>query len=66
MQQILSNLALIDTITFCKQNNIDCSGSHLYKYPRKQTYALLRTETGKAIVTVTFSKNSTPTHFIHN
>lgn len=62
MEKILSNLAHIDTITFCKNNNIDCSGSHLYKYPRRFTYALLQDETGKALVTVTCHKNSTPSY----
>jgi hypothetical protein len=62
MEKILFNLALIDTINFCKENKIDCSGSHLYKYPRKYTYALLSDKTGKALVTVTFYKNRTPSH----
>ena len=66
MKDILFNLALIDTINFCKQNKIDSSGTHLYKYPRRFTYALLKDKTNRAIITVTFSKNSVPTHFIHN
>lgn len=64
MKEILYNLALIDTINFCKANNIDCSGSHLYKYPRRFTYALLRSKTGQEIVTVTFHKSSIPTHLV--
>lgn len=64
MKDILFNLALIDTTNFCKVNGVDCSGSHLYKYPRRQTYALLRTKTGRSIVTVTFHKSSVPTHTI--
>jgi len=62
MEKILYNLALIDTINFCKKHKIDCSGSHLYKYPRRFTYALLNTATGRAIVTVTFHKSQVPTH----
>jgi hypothetical protein len=62
MKDILSNLALIHASNFCKTNSIDCSGSHLYKYPRKFTYALLNTATGKALVTVTFHKSSVPTY----
>lgn len=65
MKQILFNLALIDTMNFCKENNLDCSGTHLYKYPRRQTYALLKTETGRAVVTVSFYKNRVPEHIIH-
>lgn len=71
MKEILFNLALIDTINFCKENGIDCSGSHLVKYPRKQTYALIKDVPGQkstgwkmanVIVTVTFHKSSVPTH----
>lgn len=62
MKEILFNLAMIDTINFCKRNDIDCSGSHLYKYPRRFTYALLNTATGRALVTVTFHKNQVPTY----
>jgi hypothetical protein len=64
MKEILFNLALLDTINFCKANNIDCSGTHLFKYPRRQSYALLQNETGKALVTVTFHKSSVPTHSV--
>ena len=64
MKDILQNLALIDTAQFCIKNKIDCSGSHLVKYPHRQTYALCSDKTGRAIVTVTFYKSSTPTHFI--
>lgn len=65
MKEILFNLALIDAVKFCKENNIDCSGTHLYKYPRKYTYALIKDKDNKAIVTVTFHKNGVPTHVIH-
>jgi hypothetical protein len=64
MKEILFNLALIDTIGFCKANSIDCSGSHLVKYPRKFIYALVSDETGRAIVTVSFSKSETPKHTV--
>lgn len=66
MKEILSNLALIDTLNYCKQNNIDCSGTHIYKYPTRQTYALIKDETGAALVTVTFYKNRVPSHFVHS
>ena len=64
MKDILFNLALIDTAQFCIKNGLDCSGSHLVKYPHRQTYALVKDETGRAIVTVSFYKHQTPTHFI--
>ncbi len=69
MKDILFNLALIDTINFCKAHNIPANGrngngSHLVKYPRRWTYALVESDTGRAIVTVTFYKNQVPTHFI--
>lgn len=66
MKEILFNLAMIDALTFCKEKGIDPSGTHLYKYPRRFTYALLRTETGRALITTTFYKSSVPTHFIHD
>lgn len=66
MKEILFNLALIDTINFCKEHNIDCSGTYLYKYPRRQTYALCKEKTGAAIVTVSFYKNQVTSHFVHN
>lgn len=66
MKEILANLALIDLINHCKDNGIDCSGTHLYKYPRRFTYALLKDETGKAIATLTFHKNQVPTYYKHD
>lgn len=66
MKQILNNLALIDCLNYSKTHNIDCSNTHLYKYPRRFTYALLNNDTNRAIVTVTFNKNSLPSHIIHN
>ncbi len=66
MKQILQNLATIDLLTFCKENKIDPSGTHVYKYPRRFEYALVRDETGRGIITVSFYKNSVPSHFIHN
>lgn len=65
MKEILFNLAMIDTNNFCKDNDIDCSGTHLVKYPRRFTYALVKNETGRVIVTTTFYKSSVPTHSIY-
>lgn len=65
MKEVLFNLALIDSLKFCQEQNIDCSGTYLYKYPRKYTYALVRNIDGKALVTTSFSKDSVPKHYIH-
>jgi len=62
MKEILQNLAMIKCINFCKENSIDCSGTHIYKYPRRYTYALIRDEDGLALVTVTFYKNRVPSY----
>jgi hypothetical protein len=64
MKEILFNLALIDLIKFCKDNNLDCSGTHLNKCPKPWTYELVRDKDGHIIATVKFSKNATPTHTI--
>jgi hypothetical protein len=66
MKEILYNLALIDAITYCKENKIDCSGTHLIKYPRRFTYALVKDDTGRAILTTTFYKSQVPTRVINN
>lgn len=66
MEQILKNLALIDLTSFCKANGIDCSGSHLQKHPKTWMYSLVSDKSNKTIVTVKFSKNSVPMHFINN
>ena len=65
MQTILYNLALIDTLTFCKQNKIDCSGTYLMKYARGYKYALIKNDTKKIILDVLFHKSSVPTHIIY-
>ena len=64
MAEILSNLALIDLINFCKEKEIDCSGTHLVKNGRGFKYSLVRDGEGRAIVTVSFHKSSVPTHFL--
>lgn len=66
MKEILFNLALIDSLTFCKTHGIDPSGTHLVKYPRRFVYALVKDETGTAILTTTFRKHSVPEHYVHN
>ena len=64
MKEILFNVALIDAIEYCKAHDIDCSGTHLMKYPRGFTYALCRD--GAALLTTTFYKNRTPSRYVHN
>ncbi len=64
MKEVLQNLALIDLINFCNEHDIDCSGTHLYKYPRRFRYALVRQKDGLAILTTTFYKNQVPTHYV--
>lgn len=66
MKDVLENMALLKAIDVCKEHKIDCSGTHIYKYPRRFTYALCKDETNRAVVTVTFYKNRTPSYFIHD
>lgn len=65
MKDILANLALINLNSFCKEYAIDCSGTYLYKYPRKFTYCLKKTDADELVLTVTFHKGQTPTHTIN-
>lgn len=64
MKEVLFNLALLDAIRFCEENNIDCSGTHLIKYPRKFIYQLCRDRDGLALVTLKFYKNQATSHAI--
>jgi len=64
MEKILLNLANIHLIEFCKAHNIDCSGTFLFKYSRRWTYALVRDIDGLGIVTVTFYKNRVPSYYV--
>lgn len=65
MQQILHNLAMLDALAFCKEHKIDCSGTHLVKYPGKFTYGLVRDKDNVTLVETTFHKSSVPTHAIN-
>ena len=67
MHEIIYNLALIDTINFCKQHDIDCSGTYLNKQDKhgKYIYTLTKQEYHIPVVTVEFHKMSVPTHYIH-
>jgi hypothetical protein len=65
MKERLFNLALIDTLNFCKANNIDPSGSHLVKAKRGYKYTLLQTATNRPLVSVTFKPSSVPEHLVY-
>lgn len=65
MQKILYNLALIDTLNFCKAENIDPSGSHLVKAKRGYKHTLLQTATNRPLVSVTFKPSSVPEHLVY-
>lgn len=65
MKEILQNLALLETMSICKANNIDCSGTHIYKYPKRYIYALVDSA-GLALVTIAYYKNRVPSHVIAN
>jgi len=62
MKDHLRNLANILAIQFCVENDIDCSGSHINKHPRKQMYVLMGK---KPVMTITFHKTSVPTYQIY-
>lgn len=65
MEQILANLALMNTTEFCVANGIDCSGSHILKAGRGFAFSLVRSSSYEPIVTVTFHKTSSPTYVVH-
>jgi len=66
MKKILENLAIIEMINFSKEQNIDVSGTYLVKNGRGFNYSLIKDETGEAIITVLFSKNSVPRFMVKN
>ena len=61
MKEIINNLALITINNFCKENDIDITGTHLYKHPRKWAYSLIKDYTSDPVCTVTLHKNKVPT-----
>lgn len=65
MKEILQNLALIDLINFCKENDIDCSGTHLVKRGRGFKWSLVKDADEKSIASVVFHKTSVPTHYLY-
>lgn len=74
MEEILRNLANLDLINFCKEQNIppngyEGEGTNCVKNRRgtngKQFYSLVSNKTHRAIASVTFHKRQVPTHHIH-
>lgn len=65
MKEILQNLAMLDAINFCKEHNIDMSGTYLKKCQRGYMYVLYKTEDNRGILSTTFYKNNVPHHYIH-
>ncbi len=68
MQKILQNLAMIDMLTFCKENKIPTDNTYCLKDGRGFKYSLVRPVEGKtvkAIVSVEFHKYAVPTHIIY-
>lgn len=64
MKEILSNLANVLLINYCKEHNIDCSGTHLEKVDRKFTYRLMKTETNERVAVAVFRKNTAPSLYV--
>lgn len=69
MKKILHNLALLDLMRFCEENNIptngyNAEGTHCVKAGRGFTYNLVSDATKLPIASVTFHKSSVPTHIL--
>lgn len=65
MQDILFNLALLDTTNFCKEQDIDCAGSHLEKTGRGFKYTLWSDTYNRPLVQVEFKKMAVPEHYFY-
>jgi hypothetical protein len=66
MKAILLNLAMIELGKFCRENNINCSGTYTVKAGRGFTYNYVDQATGQIIIaSVTFHKSQVPT-FTYN
>jgi len=59
MKDILRNIALFTLVDYCKENKIDCSGSHL-EYAGKFKFLLVSDESCHPLVSVQYSKHSCP------
>ena len=65
MKEILANLALIDLNNLCKEEKLDCSGTHLMKDGRGFKYSLVKDKDSTVVASVVFHKHSVPTHYFY-
>jgi hypothetical protein len=65
MKAILLNLSNILMLQYCKQHNINPSGSYPVKNGRGYKYNLISETTGKPIVSVKFDKSRIPEYIIY-
>lgn len=63
MKEVMLNLANWMLIEYCNKNSINCSNSFVAKARRGHTYYLCDYPTGKAFLSVTFSKNNAPQYW---
>ena len=59
MKDILRNIALFTLVDYCKENKIDCAGSHL-EYAGRYKFRLVSDESGQPLASVQYSKHSCP------
>ncbi len=52
-------------MNYCKEHKIDCSGTHIFRYHRRYTYALVKSDSCKKILDVTFHKSQIPTYLVY-
>lgn len=60
MKEVLSNLANFMLVQYCRENQIDCSGTHIVKAKRGYFYCLVVNNNGEQIASITFYKNKPP------
>ena len=59
MKDIVKNIALFSLTDYCKENQIDCSGSHL-EYAGKFRFNLIKDELMQPIACIQFHKQARP------
>ena len=59
MKDVLRNIALFTLVDYCKENKIDCAGSHL-EYAGRFKFRLVNDESGQPLASVQYSKHSCP------
>lgn len=65
MKAILLNLANILMLDYCKQNNIDCSGTQVIHSGRRYKYNMIKSNMKPAIMSIEFHKSSVPTYEVY-